>query len=200
MSTTAKKLIENYNKLVDDTYNKKVTSDTLKNLFINANHAQLPAYDFGTNTKVYLHLGWDKTNLFAIISDDKSGDSINTVSKVFISSDLKIEKDPITKKSANVISKDEYEIRKKAWAAGKKTWIEDAIKKENVVRHFIIDKQNISKTVINNLVLGLAKFTAEELDLLTKTVDNFNSIDRIDLMTVNEAYMDYVAPCPPFKY
>lgn len=194
--------ISNYSNLIDSyktaTKSSKINiKNQLLNIFNNANFVDFNNLTVSSIGYYYLYLGLDKDNLQAILVHSATIPDINNIEKYspivlnFMSNKFVANESLKTKLTADntEITIDEYKKRVKKWEDNKADWLEYVLDSNNMIQYFIIDQDNFKAQSNNYCVFGLFE-------------ESYSTKDQnvtIDLITVNDAYMDRVRPVPPFK-
>ena len=186
-------LIDGYKKLISDK-----DSASLKNLFkeaIEAPFVPFPVETTRTPEKARIFLGYKDNKLYAILvrGTGKFDQSTYTKMKYYIASFSKFDLPKVNSlKEANLSNPNEISFdafSKRVELLGKECnqWVDENLKNSTFVEYFEITLNNFKNNANNKCVLGLYKDSEKNMQ------------NRIDIITVNDAYMDVTRPVPPFK-
>lgn len=194
--------INNYSNLVNSYKNatkssKIIIKNQILSILDNANYVDFNNLKTTIKGHYYLYLGLEKDNLQAILVHSTTTPDINNIENYspivlnFMSNKFVANESLKTKLTADntEITIDEYKKRVKNWEVNKAAWLQNVLDNNIMIQYFIIDQANFKNDVNNYCVFGLFEesYASKEQNV------------TIDLITVNDAYMDRVRPVPPFK-
>lgn len=194
--------INNYSNLVNSYKNatkssKIIIKNQILSILDNANYVDFNNLKTKIKGHYYLYLGLEKDNLQAILVHSTTTPDINNIENYspivlnFMSNKFVANESLKTKLTADntEITIDEYKKRVKNWEVNKAAWLQNVLDNNIMIQYFIIDQANFKNDANNYCVFGLFEesYASKEQNV------------TIDLITVNDAYMDRVRPVPPFK-
>lgn len=186
--------------------NRLKYQDFLSDLLFKANYVNFGTVNFKKikeDEKLRLYLAYADANLYGILVSESSDfieDKSITDTEFYISSfgNSSFKIDPSlkpTENHPNQISYNELSERRNLWENNYTTWTNDNLKNGFLVNYFEIDAANFSAKVSNSCTFGLI----ESKNASYNFIDTFTNEYSIDLVVINDAYMDTVRPVPPYK-
>lgn len=206
---TIKKITEGvsaFQDLFSTEKNRTINSKLIQNLLIKAKYINFGIVNFEKIDKsenLRLYLAYSEANLYGVLIPE-STDFIenNAISEAafyvssFGNSSHKIDPNLKPKEEhPNQISYHELSERISLWENNYSTWTDNNLKDGFLVNYFEIDSANFSSKTNNTCVFGLIESKNANFSL----IDTFSNEYSIDLVVINDAYMDTVRPVPPYK-
>lgn len=186
-------LINNYSQLLKNKKSKELKDVLYQSLAANFDDITYDSKIAGELARVFL--GYNAQQLYAILVLGKGEFNATTAKtmKYFIApfASFKVEAKNTLRlvdfSNPNEISFEAYQKRVEMYLKNCNQFIDEQLDAGTMVQYFEVNIHNFKKNAKNKCVLGLYNETEK------------NNKNRIDLVTINDAYMDVTRPVPPFK-